>query len=126
MLCFFGDVVTDVVAYRPYARRVTALASEAGTSPVWEIEQFGQRLAVLQPGVGDEGTSHHYMEPGPVAEADPAAVATLVDVLRANNVEHTVGRSWTTDAIYRETRSRMTRRTEQGCRTVAMEAAATL
>lgn len=171
VLCFFGDVVADVVASRPDARLVTTLESEAGKSPVWAIEEFGTRLAVVQPGVGapmaaafceeliamgarrliacggagtlvpdlalgdpvvveaavrDEGTSHHYVPPGPMVEADPEAVATLVDVLRTNHVDHIVGRSWTTDAIYRETRSRMARRIEQGCRTVEMEAAALL
>lgn len=52
VLCFFGDVVSEVVAKRPDARLVTTLTSEAGPSPVWEITVSGTRVAVLQPGVG--------------------------------------------------------------------------
>lgn len=52
VLCFFGDVVTDEVATRTDARRITTLASEIGPNPVWEITVSGRRLAVLQPGVG--------------------------------------------------------------------------
>ena len=37
---------------------------------------------------------------------------------------HTVGRTWTTDAVYRETRARTDRRRAEGCLTVEMEASA--
>jgi uridine phosphorylase len=37
---------------------------------------------------------------------------------------YTLGKTWTTDAIYRETRARMARRSSEGCITVEMEAAA--
>lgn len=52
VLCFFGDVVREVVPARPEARQVTALTSELGSIPGWELEVGGQRLVVLQPGVG--------------------------------------------------------------------------
>jgi uridine phosphorylase len=39
-------------------------------------------------------------------------------------VNHTVGKTWTTDAIYRETPDRIARRRAEGCVTVEMEAAA--
>lgn len=167
VLCFFGDIVTDLVAGQ--ARRVATLTSEAGKNPIWEIERSGQRLAVYQPGVGaplaagfleeviamggrrfvacggagalvpgldlghpvvvdsavrDEGTSHHYVAPARVIEADPHAVAILRDTLARHDVAHLVGRSWTTDALYRETRARAERRVAEGCVVVEMEAAA--
>jgi uridine phosphorylase len=169
VLCFFGDVVTEVVATRPEARQITTLTSEVGANPVWEIELDGTRIAVVQPGVGapmaaafceeiiamgvrrliacggagaltpelvlghdvvvtsavrDEGTSYHYLPPAPVVEADPHAVTALVRALEATGAAHTLGRSWSTDAIYRETRSRVERRRAAGCLTVEMEAAA--
>lgn len=171
VLCFFGDVVREVVSARPEARRVTALGSEFGSTPVWEIRVGGQRLAVLQPGVGaplaaafseeiiamgarwlvacggagalvpelelgravvvdsavrDEGTSHHYVPASGVIDADPQAVAAVAKACEAAGVAHVVGRSWTTDAIYRETRDRMARRVAQQCVVVEMEAAALL
>ncbi|MDN5856611.1 MAG: nucleoside phosphorylase, partial [Actinomycetia bacterium] len=155
VLCFFGDVVHDVVGARADARLITKLASEAGTSPVWEIDVGGQPVAVVQPGVGaplavayteeliamgarkivacggagalvpelavgsavvvdsavrDEGTSYHYAPAAGVIDADPDAVATIVKACEADGVAHVIGRSWTTDAIYRETRGRVARR----------------
>jgi uridine phosphorylase len=54
----------------------------------------------------------------------PAAVDAIVDVLDTHHVPHVKGTTWTTDALYRETRGKMARRVEEGCLTVEMEAAA--
>jgi uridine phosphorylase len=79
---------------------------------------------VVDGAVRDEGTSHHYAPPARVIDADPQAVAVLRDTLARHDVAHTVGRTWTTDALYRETRTRVERRVAEGCVTVEMEAAA--
>jgi purine-nucleoside phosphorylase len=39
-------------------------------------------------------------------------------------VGYTLVKTWTTDGIYRETRARMSRRRDEGCTAVEMEAAA--
>ena len=79
---------------------------------------------VVDSAVRDEGTSFHYLAAGRTVDADPDGVAALVDRLHAADVAHTVGRTWTTDAVYRETRGRTDRRRDEGCLTVEMEAAA--
>ncbi|HEY2224124.1 nucleoside phosphorylase [Actinomycetospora sp.] len=79
---------------------------------------------VVGSAVRDEGTSFHYMAAGRTVDADPAGVEALVATLHAADVAHTVGRTWTTDAVYRETRTRTDRRRAEGCLTVEMEAAA--
>ena len=79
---------------------------------------------VVDSALRDEGTSFHYLPPGRVVDADPDEVATLVAALHGADVAHTVGRTWTTDAVYRETRSRTDRRRDEGCLTVEMEASA--
>jgi purine-nucleoside phosphorylase len=56
--------------------------------------------------------------------ASPAAVAAIEATLRRNGVEYLLGKTWTTDAFYRETRARIARRQAEGCLTVEMEAAA--
>lgn len=171
VLCFFGEVVPETVARQPGARRVTALASEAGSTPVWELDVSGYRVAVVQPGVGaplaaafldelvamgarkivacggagaltpelvlghaivvdsavrDEGTSYHYLPPARTIDTAPHTVATLVKTLDDAHVAHTVGRCWSTDGFYRETRERVDRRVAEGCVAVEMEAAALL
>jgi uridine phosphorylase len=72
----------------------------------------------------DEGTSFHYLEPGRFIEPSSAAVAAIVAELDARGVRHERGRTWTTDGLFRETRSKVQRRVEEGCLTVEMEAAA--
>jgi len=74
--------------------------------------------------VRDEGTSYHYLEPGRSVDASAEAVEAIVAALRRHDVPHVVGPTWTTDGLYRETRSRVDKRVSEGCLTVEMEAAA--
>ena len=74
--------------------------------------------------IRDEGTSYHYLPPGREVAADPDAVATIEAVLRGRDVEYFITKTWTTDAIYRETPGKVRRRRDEGCLAVEMEAAA--
>ncbi len=74
--------------------------------------------------IRDEGTSYHYLPPGREVAPDDAAVAAIVSTLERNGVPYVTGRTWTTDALYRETRARAARRVKEGCLCVEMEAAA--
>jgi uridine phosphorylase len=74
--------------------------------------------------VRDEGTSYHYLPPSREVSAAPEAVAAIEDALHADGVEYLKTKTWTTDAIYRETPEKIRRRKEEGCVTVEMEAAA--
>jgi uridine phosphorylase len=81
-------------------------------------------VVVPDAAVRDEGTSYHYLPASREVVADPGAVALAVSVLERNGVPHTVGKTWSTDAPYRETHARIARRRAEGCVTVEMEAAA--
>ncbi len=83
-------------------------------------------VVVPNAAVRDEGTSYHYLPPAREVEADLDAVAVAVSVLERRDVPHTVGKTWTTDAPYRETAARIAKRRAEGCITVEMEAAAFL
>lgn len=74
--------------------------------------------------VRDEGTSYHYVAPAREITADSEAVAVAVSILERHGIPHATGKTWTTDAPYRETAARIARRREEGCVTVEMEAAA--
>jgi uridine phosphorylase len=74
--------------------------------------------------VRDEGTSYHYMPPSREVEASPEVVAAITGVLEKHSVEYIVAKTWTTDAIYRETSGKVAARKAEGCLTVEMEAAA--
>ncbi|BDI31049.1 phosphorylase [Capsulimonas corticalis] len=74
--------------------------------------------------VRDEGTSYHYLPPSREVSASPAAVAAIEQTLRAHGTDYLAAKTWTTDAIYRETPARVKRRRDEGCVSVEMEAAA--
>ncbi len=74
--------------------------------------------------IRDEGTSYHYLPAArEVAPADDA-LAAIVATLDHRGVPRRLGKTWTTDGVYRETRDKIRRRVAEGCVTVEMEAAA--
>lgn len=86
---------------------------------------FAQDMVlVVSEAVRDEGTSYHYAPPGRTIVFDARPVAVAADVLRVAAVPYLVGKSWTTDADYRETRGKIAARRAEGCVAVEMEAAA--
>jgi uridine phosphorylase len=83
-------------------------------------------LVVVDSAVRDEGTSYHYLPPSTEVEANPHVVQQIFQCLETRGVSCVKGKTWTTDAFYRETPARIQRRREQGCITVDMEASALL
>ncbi len=85
-----------------------------------------RRGAIVVPNaaVRDEGTSYHYMPPSRVVEANPVVVEKLVKVLENHHIKYEVGKTWTTDAFYRETNGKIAKRKAEGCLTVEMECSA--
>jgi uridine phosphorylase len=81
-------------------------------------------LIVVSSAVRDEGTSYHYLPPGREVQADRSGVAALEVTLQRQNVPYLIGKTWTTDAPYRETIAKVAARRNEGCLTVEMEAAA--
>lgn len=69
----------------------------------------------------DEGTSYHYAPPGEYIEVVTAP--KLASILASLSLPHACGKTWTTDAIYRETRGNAQKRKDDGCITVEMECA---
>ena len=74
--------------------------------------------------IRDEGTSYHYLPPTREVQASPEAVSAIEQVLKRYSIPYILGKTWTTDAFYRETPSKVKLRCEEGCLTVEMEAAA--
>jgi uridine phosphorylase len=81
-------------------------------------------LVVVESAVRDEGTSHHYAPPSRYVDANATATSVLKETLLEHAVPFIAGRTWTTDAPYRETPTKVTARRNEGCVTVEMEAAA--
>ena len=81
-------------------------------------------IVVPTAAVRDEGTSYQYLPPSREVEADPAGVAAAETVLKRHGLDYIAGKTWTTDAFFRETPARIRRRREEGCLVVEMEDAA--
>ena len=82
------------------------------------------RIVVPVSAVRDEGTSYHYLAASRFVAADPLALDVVIANLKRHGLEYSTGPTWTTDAPFRETPSRVERRRRDGCLTVEMEAAA--
>ena len=69
----------------------------------------------------DEGTSYHYM---PVSDFVKVKKATrLEEIFKKKNINYELTKTWTTDALYKETRNKIKKRIESGCKVVEMECA---
>jgi purine-nucleoside phosphorylase len=72
----------------------------------------------------EDGTSYHYLPAGEPVEADPGLVADLVEAARELGASPSLGRTWTIDALFRETAGAIERHQTAGISVVEMEAAA--
>jgi uridine phosphorylase len=81
-------------------------------------------LIVVSGAVRDEGVSYHYLPPAREVTANESGVNALVRILGEREIPFRLGKTWTTDAPYRETANKIARRREEGCLTVEMESAA--
>ena len=81
-------------------------------------------LIVVGSAVRDEGVSYHYLAPSREVTADPSAVAALRAVVEQRGLPYIQGKTWTTDAPYRETPGKIALRRADGCVAVEMEASA--
>lgn len=72
----------------------------------------------------DEGTSFHYAPPSDEIEVNLKYREEFIDILNRHQCAYTLGRTWTTDAFYRETAAKIARRKARGCVCVDMECSA--
>lgn len=82
--------------------------------------------AVIIPNIAmrDEGTSFHYAPPSDEIAVNIKYIDTFTKILEEHNCTYHIGKVWTTDGIYRETRDKVNQRKSQGCICVDMECSA--
>lgn len=69
----------------------------------------------------DEGMSYHYASPKDYIQIKNADV--IENIFKTLELPYVMGKVWTTDAIYRETRNLVEKRKSEGCIAVEMELA---
>jgi len=142
-----GNMNADVYAVKKTKGKVAVLTSFGGGSPM--VVELAEELAVmgarrmilmtwggilqtdLRPGdivvcdeaIRDDGASHHYLPHEKTVHANRELVNELADAIRGRGAQCIVGRTWTTDAPYRETREEILQYQAEGVKTVEMESA---
>ncbi len=95
-----------------------------GSCGVLDKDIAAGHLIIPTSSVRDEGTSYHYIAPSREIAADEQMIQVIEKTFIQKNVPYIKAKTWTTDAIYRETPQRIAARKNEGCVTVEMEAAA--
>lgn len=81
-------------------------------------------LIIPTSAIRDEGTSYHYIAPNREIETNKLAVKAIEEILTKSKIPFVKGKTWTTDAIYRETIAKTNLRKKEGCIAVEMETSA--
>ena len=83
-------------------------------------------LAIIIPNaaIRDEGTSYHYLKSSREVVVNPKYKEEFFELLKEHNYSYIIGKVWTTDAPYRETRKKVVDRKAEGCVCVDMECSA--
>ncbi|MCK9279408.1 MAG: nucleoside phosphorylase [Melioribacteraceae bacterium] len=95
-----------------------------GGAGVLDKEIAAGNLIVPNSAIRDEGTSYHYLEPSREVAPSSEALIAIETTLTKRNISYRIGKTWTTDGVYRETSSKISLRKSEGCIAVEMEAAA--
>ena len=107
----------EEVAYRCKAENFVFYGSSGALTDLAE-----GKIVVPDKALRDEGTSYHYQTSEDWIDIPCSMeVARIFDEL---GIEYVKGRTWTTDAIYRETKEEVSRHREEGCLVAEMEIAA--
>jgi len=97
-----------------------------GSAGVLKAELRRGAIVIPNSAVRDEGTSYHYCPPSRIIGMNEEVVNDLELVLQKHMVNYEIGKTWTTDAPYRETKGKISKRKAEGCLTVDMECSALL
>ena len=95
-----------------------------GGAGVLQREIAVGHLIIPDSAIRDEGTSSHYLARSREVPSNPHAVTILEQGPKQRDIPYLKAKTWTTDAIYRETRDKIALRVQEGCVTVEMEASA--
>ena len=78
-------------------------------------------LLVVEGAIRDEGFSYRYIEPSRYIYTDKKVTKKVTDYLDAHKISYITGLTWTTDAMFRETKALVEKRKAEGAKIVEME-----
>jgi uridine phosphorylase len=101
-------------------RRFLSIGTAGGLDP----DHAPGDVVVLTGAVRDEGTSYHYVAPEIEVSPDATLTEDLATALARSDIATMRGRTWTTDAPYRQTAEEISALRDRGVVVVEMEASA--
>lgn len=120
-----GASFAVLVAEELFALGCRALVTISSAGLIAEQLQTPLFLLIEQ-ALRDEGTSYHYLPPERYAQASSLLLEAVSQRLNDAGLQCIRGKSWTTDAPFRETQKLISARRDEGIISVEMEAAALL
>lgn len=95
-----------------------------GTCGVLDASIADCSIIIPNKAMRDEGTSFHYAISSDEIEVNTKYMDVFEIILQELSLHYTIGKVWTTDGIYRETRDKVNARKQAGCICVDMECSA--
>lgn len=131
----YGDTevaVDNIWVGAPAAAMTLEELIVCGAETIFEVGICGGLQPFLQPGdivvvteaIRDEGTSSHYIPSDEEVKSSERLRSHLIKHLDAERINHHVGRVWSTDGVYRETRGKFQKFKNAGVLGVNMETSA--
>ena len=84
-------------------------------------KKYKNKVLIATNAVRDEGTSYHYLPASRVISIDTRVLEVIKRVLTRESEPFEEVKTWTTDAIFRETADKVKARYDEGCNVVEME-----
>jgi len=121
--CAVGASFAVLIAEELFATDCKLLISITSAGRIATLENSSQFL-LIENAIRDEGTSYHYLPPSDISSINSHILKKLKSIFRQSNFSVAIGKSWTTDAPFRETKSAIECARNKGAVAVEMEAAA--
>jgi uridine phosphorylase len=121
--CAVGASFAVLVAEELFASDCDLLISVTSSGQITPV-QVPPYFILIERALRDEGTSYHYLPPAEWSEAPSHLLARLDRAFENVGVDVLLGRTWTTDAPFRETEEAIEAMRQRGIHAVEMEAAA--
>lgn len=114
-----GGPITVAMMEELHARGVNTFIIFGSCGKLCQLEKGA--FIVPEEAYRDEGTSFHYAPESEFIKVETAK--KLEEIFKKNNISYEVAKTWTTDALYRETVGKMEDKLKLGCKVVDMECA---
>ena len=95
-----------------------------GTAGSLDGKVLPHEIIIPTAAVREEGVSYHYIPESEEIEQDEASVNVLKSEIEKHGLNFLAGKTWTTDAFFRETKGKVEEMKSRGCICVDMECSA--